>query len=54
MKKYSYLKTESKKTNWEKFKDGCKKVGEWCKDYWKATTIVLIIAAIVIICVFTS
>lgn len=51
---YYYLKPECEKSNWEKFKDGCKKVGEWCKEHWKAVvTIVLVIAAVAII-VFTA
>ena len=33
--KYYYLKPECEKSNWEKFKNGCKKVGEWCKEHWK-------------------
>ena len=48
---YYYLKPECEKSNWEKFKDGCKKVGEWCKEHWKAiVTIVIVIAAVV--CLF--
>ena len=47
---YYYLKPECEKSNWEKFKDGCKKVGEWCKEHWKAiVTIVIVIAAVVIL-----
>ena len=49
---YYYLKPECEKSNWEKFKDGCKKVGEWCKEHWKEIVAVivsvLVIAAIVI------
>lgn len=33
------------KSRWEKFKDGCKKVGEWCKNHWKE----LVIGAICIV-----
>ena len=48
---YYYLKPECEKSSWEKFKDGCKKVGEWCKEHWKANvTIVIVIAAVV--CLF--
>lgn len=48
---YYYLKPECEKSDWEKFKDGCKKVGEWCKEHWKAiVTIVIVIAAVV--CLF--
>ena len=42
---YYYLKPECEKSNWEKFKDGCKKVGEWCKEHWKE----LVIGAICIV-----
>lgn len=44
---YYYLKPECEKSGWEKFCDGCKKVGQWCKDNWKS--IVKIIASVVII-----
>ena len=38
------MKPECEKSRWEKFKDGCKKVGEWCKNHWKAAiTIVIVI-----------
>ena len=50
-KKYSYLKPECEKSKWEKFCDGLKKVGEWCKDHWKLiVTVVICIAAIALIC----
>lgn len=46
------MKPECEKSRWEKFKDCCKKVGEWCKEHWKEIVIVigavLIITAIVI------
>ncbi len=46
------MKPECEKSRWEKSKDGCKKVGEWCKEHWKEIVIVigavLIITAIVI------
>ena len=49
---YKYLKPECEKNGWEKFKDGCKKAGEWCKEHWKTiVTVVLVIAAIVVIVV---
>ncbi len=32
---HSYLKPDCEKSNWEKFKDGCKKFGEWCKERWR-------------------
>ena len=48
---YYYLKPECEKSTWEKFKDGLKKVGEWCKEHWKLiVTIVIVVAAIV--CLF--
>ena len=43
--KYEYLTPECEKSRWEKFKDGCKKVGEWCKNHWKE----LVIGAICIV-----
>lgn len=47
---YYYLKPECEKSGWEKFKDGCKKVGEWCKEHWKAiVTVVIVITAVVIL-----
>ncbi len=47
---YSYLKPYEEKSGWEKFCDGLKKVGEWCKDHWKLiVTIILVIAAVVVI-----
>lgn len=47
---YYYLKPECEKNNWEKFCDGCKKVGAWCKEHWKIiVTVVLVITAIVVI-----
>ena len=50
--KYSYLKPECEKSTWEKVKGGFKKAGQWCKDHWKIiVTVVLVIAAIVVICV---
>lgn len=49
--KYEYLKPECEKSGWEKFKDGCKKVGEWCKEHWKAIIIVVIVITAVVILV---
>ena len=44
---YKYLKPDCEKNGWEKFKDGVKKAGEWCKEHWKIiVTVVLVIAAI--------
>ena len=48
--KYEYLTPECEKSRWEKFKEGCKKVGEWCKEHWKAIiTVVIVITAVVIL-----
>ncbi len=48
--KYEYLKPECEKSGWEKFKDGCKKVGEWCQEHWKAIiTVAIVITAVVIL-----
>ena len=51
-KQYSYLKPECEKSDWEKFCDGLKKVGEWCKEHWKliATAIMVVVAIAIIIC----
>ena len=35
---YNYLKP-CEKSGWEKFKDGCKKVVEWCEEHWKEIVI---------------
>ena len=50
-KEYSYLKPEWEKSGWEKFCDGLKKVGDWCKEHWKLiVTVVICVAAIALIC----
>ena len=50
-KKYSYLKPDSEKNGWEKFCDGCKAVGEWCKEHWKLiATAVIVVVAVVLLC----
>ncbi|GAE90851.1 hypothetical protein JCM21531_4499 [Acetivibrio straminisolvens JCM 21531] len=46
-KEYYYLKPECEKNGWEKFKDGCKAVAEWCKDNWKSIA-KIVVAAVVI------
>ena len=53
---YYYLKPECEKSNWEKFKDGCKKVGEWCKEHWKEIliTVTIVIGAVLAIAMVTS
>ena len=47
--KYEYMKPECEKSGWEKFKDGCKKVGEWCQEHWKEIlAVVVVITGIVL------
>ena len=49
-KQYDYLKPECEKSGWEKFCDGLRAVGEWCKKHWKAVAAIAIaVAAVVII-----
>ena len=45
------MKPECEKSRWEKFKDGCKKVGEWCKEHWKEIliTVTIVIGAVLVI-----
>ena len=45
------MKPECEKSRWEKFKDGCKKVGEWCKKHWKEIliTVKIVIGAVLAI-----
>ena len=51
-KQYSYLKPDCEKTDWEKFCEGLKKVGQWCKDHWKEIVLVIeIVVAVVCLCV---
>ena len=46
-KEYSYLKPECEKSGWEKFCDGLKKVGDWCKEHWKEIVLAIeLIAAV--------
>ena len=47
-KEYSYLKPECEKSGWEKFCDGLKKVGDWCKEHWKEICLVIEIVAAVV------
>ncbi len=50
-KQYDYLKPECEKSDWEKFCDGLKSVGEFCKEHWKLiVTVVICVAAIALIC----
>lgn len=48
---YSYLKPDCEKSIWEKFCEGLKKVGKWCKEHWESivTVLVAVIAAAAII-----
>ena len=48
---YYYLKPNCEKNGWEKFCDGFKSVGEWCKEHWKLiVTIVIVVVAVILIC----
>lgn len=51
--KYYYLKPECEKNVWEHIKDGCKKIGEWCKEHWVMVVTVLVVIAIAVIAVVT-
>ena len=48
--KYEYLKPECEKSGWDKFKDGCKKVGEWCKEHWKEILAIAVVITGVVLC----
>ena len=49
--KYDYLKPECEKSRWEKLCDYCVKVGDWCKEHWKAiVTAVVVVVSVVAIC----
>ena len=50
-KEYDYLKPDSEKSDWEKFCDKLKDVGEWCKEHWKELliTVAIVIGAIIAI-----
>jgi hypothetical protein len=56
--KYSRLKPDCERSDWDKFKAGCKSVVDWCKDNWKSIgkilITVVIIAAIGIASVLTG
>lgn len=51
--KYSYLKPNCERTGWEKFCDGCKAVGEWCKENWVMLVTIVAVVAIAVLSVFT-
>ena len=48
--KYEYLTPECEKSRWEKFKDGCKKVGEWCQEHWKEILAIAVVITGVVLC----
>ena len=48
--KYEYLTPECEKSGWEKFKDGCKKVVEWCKEHWKEILAIAVVITGVVLC----
>ena len=48
--KYEYLTPECEKSGWEKFKDGCKKVGEWCQEHWKEILAIAVVITGVVLC----
>ena len=50
------MKPECEKSRREKFKDGSKKVGEWCKEHWKEIliTVTIVIGAVLAIAMVTS
>lgn len=50
-RQYAYLKPECEKNGWEKFKDGLKKTGEWCREHWKLIVAVVVVIAAVVVCV---
>ena len=50
---YPYLKPDCEKSGWEKLKDGCKKIGEWCKEHWKVAVTVVVVIAVAAAAVLT-
>lgn len=54
---YSYLKPDCEKNGWEKFCDGVKSVGEWCKENWglirNIVLAIIVVTAIVVFCIVT-
>lgn len=46
---YAYLKPECEKNTWDKFCDGCKSVGEWCKEHWVKIVVCIAVAAVCIV-----
>lgn len=46
---YAYLKPECEKNTWDKFCEGCKSVGEWCKEHWEKIVVCIAVAAICIV-----
>ena len=52
--KYNYLKPNCEKNGWEKFCDGCKAVGKWCKEHWKLIVTIVLVAVAIALIVFTA
>jgi hypothetical protein len=53
-KEYSYLKPEYEKGRWEKIKDKCKKIGQWCRDNWKLVGKIILAVAIIAVALYTG
>ncbi len=43
---YGYLKPDSEKSEWEKFKEACGTFGDWVKDHWKQIVIGIVVIAV--------
>ncbi len=48
---YYYLKPDCEKSGWEKFKDGLKDFGNWCKEHWKQIVLTVVIVVGVVLAV---
>ena len=46
-KNYAYLKPECEKNTWDKFRDGCERVGEWCEKNLESITAILVAGIII-------
>ena len=51
---YYYLKPECEKTWTEKAKDTLASAPEWCREHWKAIVTLILVAAAVLVIVFTA
>ena len=54
---HRYLKPDCEKSDWQRFKDRCKKAGEWCREHWKEmliTVTIVVGAALAIVAVVAS